>query len=417
MRYCIHRGTQEIGGTCIELEAQGKRLVLDVGLPLDKKDDPALLPHISGFRESDENLLGVAISHAHPDHYGLAKYVLPEVPVLIGEAAQRIVNAASQFMPGMPEFSNVIHLQDREPITLGPFRLTPFLVDHSAYASQAFLIEADGQKIFYSGDFRGHGRSSQRFEELISNPPSDIDLLFMEGTTLSREVAKEGFTPEAELEVEFKATIKKTPKTGLVMTFASAQNIDRMITLYRVAQSVGRELVIDLYAAEILLATDDPTVPQASWEGVSVWVPGFQRGQVWHGKMFELLDRYKPDRIYTEALVADPSRYLLLFRPAMGRELEETECLSGANLIYSMWEGYLEEERLAPFIEWRNRNNLPMIHIHTSGHAPIPDLQRFAKAIAPKTLAPIHTEHAKGFPKYFDNVELQIDGEWREVSR
>ena len=34
MRVCIHRGTQEVGGTCIEIEAEGKRIVLDVGLPL-----------------------------------------------------------------------------------------------------------------------------------------------------------------------------------------------------------------------------------------------------------------------------------------------------------------------------------------------------------------------------------------------
>ena len=35
MRVRIHRGTREIGGTCIEVEAQGKRIALDVGLPLD----------------------------------------------------------------------------------------------------------------------------------------------------------------------------------------------------------------------------------------------------------------------------------------------------------------------------------------------------------------------------------------------
>jgi len=39
MRLRIHRGTKEIGGTCIEVEAQGKRLALDVGLPLDAPDD------------------------------------------------------------------------------------------------------------------------------------------------------------------------------------------------------------------------------------------------------------------------------------------------------------------------------------------------------------------------------------------
>jgi len=34
VRICIHRGTMEIGGTCVEIESQAKRIVLDVGLPL-----------------------------------------------------------------------------------------------------------------------------------------------------------------------------------------------------------------------------------------------------------------------------------------------------------------------------------------------------------------------------------------------
>ena len=38
MRVCIHRDTKEIGGTCVEIEPQGKRLVLDAGLPLDVAD-------------------------------------------------------------------------------------------------------------------------------------------------------------------------------------------------------------------------------------------------------------------------------------------------------------------------------------------------------------------------------------------
>ena len=413
MRFCIHRGTQEIGGTCIELEAQGKRLVLDVGLPLDKEDDAALLPDVAGFREPDESLLGIAISHAHPDHYGLARHVRADVPVLIGEAAHRILNAAGQFMPGMPEFSNVTYLRDREPVALGPFRITPYLVDHSAYDSQAFLIEADGKRIFYSGDFRGHGRTAHRFEELIKRPPTPIDLLFMEGTTLSREVAKEGFTIEADLEPQFAEVMLNT--SGMVMAFASAQNIDRMVTLYHAAQSTGRELLIDLYTAEILRATADPTIPQAYWEGVRVWVPGFQRGQVWHGKKFDLLGRYKSCRVYTEALTADPGRYLLLFRPPMGKELEAAGCLRNGQLIYSLWDGYLEEDRLQPFVEWRDRLQIPMVHIHTSGHAPIPDLKRFSKALAPKMLVPIHTEHGNDFVKYFDNAAPHRDGEWRDV--
>ena len=44
---CIHRGAKQIGGTCIELEQDGARLILDLGLPLDADEaTPDLLPAV-----------------------------------------------------------------------------------------------------------------------------------------------------------------------------------------------------------------------------------------------------------------------------------------------------------------------------------------------------------------------------------
>jgi len=73
MKACIHRGAKEIGGTCVEIESQGRRIVLDVGQPLDV-DDPNQVPlhPVPGFEWPDPSLLGVIISHPHLDHYGLA---------------------------------------------------------------------------------------------------------------------------------------------------------------------------------------------------------------------------------------------------------------------------------------------------------------------------------------------------------
>src|SRR5271165_1056751 len=100
MRICIHRGTKEIGGTCVEIESQGKRLVLDVGLPLDASDpDEFPLHPVKGFHVADPSLLGVVISHPHQDHYGLAYRLPEETTFLIGEAAERILAAAALFSP------------------------------------------------------------------------------------------------------------------------------------------------------------------------------------------------------------------------------------------------------------------------------------------------------------------------------
>jgi len=71
MRACIHRGTREIGGTCVEIESHGRRLVLDVGLPLEVADAATVPLHdVPGFRAADPSLLGVLISHPHANHIG-----------------------------------------------------------------------------------------------------------------------------------------------------------------------------------------------------------------------------------------------------------------------------------------------------------------------------------------------------------
>ena len=148
MQFCVHRGTHEIGGTCVEIEAQGKRIVLDVGLPLDGTDPATMQLHpVPGFDKPDPSLLGVIISHPHQDHYGLAGRLPEETTFLIGEAAQSILEAASNFMPTQLKLKHVLHLNDRKPITLGPFTITPYLVDHSAYDSYAVLVEADGKRL------------------------------------------------------------------------------------------------------------------------------------------------------------------------------------------------------------------------------------------------------------------------------
>jgi ribonuclease J len=68
---CIHRGTQQIGGTCIELACGGARILLDLGLPLDaaETDPTTLLPPVQGLHAPDASLLALVLSHGHADHW------------------------------------------------------------------------------------------------------------------------------------------------------------------------------------------------------------------------------------------------------------------------------------------------------------------------------------------------------------
>ena len=100
----IHRGCHEIGGNCVEIEsASGQRILIDLGLPLAGE---ASMPEVDGLFKASSNLLGVFISHAHPDHYGLLDQVAETTKVFISEAAKNII-AVSDFFTPLPSLGDV----------------------------------------------------------------------------------------------------------------------------------------------------------------------------------------------------------------------------------------------------------------------------------------------------------------------
>ena len=415
MKVRIHRGTEQIGGTCIEVESSGSRIVLDVGLPLDAPDDDheRLLPDVPGFRDADESLLGVVISHPHQDHFGLAKHVGSGVQVYVGEAAHNILTAASHYVPGGQAFPNPRFLSHKKTVEIGPFKVTPYLVDHSAFDAYSLLVEADDKQVFYSGDFRGHGRKAALFEQMIRRPPRNIDVLLMEGTTIGRTGSEEGFPTEQDLEEQFAEAFSKTK--GIHFVWASVQNIDRLVTVFRAAKKTDRFLIISLYAAVVLEATGGDRIPQSDWDGVKVYTPQSERVWVKENELFPDLARHKRNRIFPEDLPALRERAVMLFSPRMVSDWGVQGALEGARFTYSMWSGYLKEERCRRVLRWLKKNDVPFQTIHTSGHASVADLRRFAAALAPRKLVPIHTFEGDRYRELFDNVVRERDGVWWEV--
>ncbi|MFD1330745.1 MBL fold metallo-hydrolase [Methylopila musalis] len=414
MRVRIHRGARQIGGTVVELEHDGRRLLLDCGLPLDgDPDDPGVMPAVDGLAVADDGLLGVVLSHGHRDHWGLLPRARAALPIFMGEATERIFTAAAPFVPGTLTTKASGHLVDGQPLEVGPFAVTPHLVCHSAFDAYELTVDAGGRRLFYSGDIRGHGRKAQLFERLIAQPPSNVDAMLMEGSSIGRLDAASRFPSEGDIESQLFDAIAATE--GMALVAASAQNIDRVVSIFRATRRAGRTLVVDLYAAEILHATNRATIPQTSWPDVALFTPQHQRVKIKAEGLFPLLDRHKANRAFPEALAAEPSRFVVLFRGTMLADLVRAGCLSGARAIWPQWDGYLKDERGASLQAALAAASVPLDVIHTSGHASIFDLQRLAAAIRPRALVPIHTFEAGRFPSLFDNVVVRADGEWWEV--
>lgn len=344
-------------------------------------------------------------------HYGLAHRLPAETSFLIGKAAEAILAAAGLFSPAGLKLKNVLHLADRTPLKLGPFTITPFLVDHSAYDSYAVLVETDGRRLFYTGDLRAHGRKSSLFEKLIAGPPKDVDILLMEGTCVGRE--DRTFPTEDDLVPRLVDIFRRAP--GMPLVWCSGQNIDRIVTIFKACKRAGRLFIMDMYTAEILRSTSNERLPQAEWEGVRVFLPTSQKRRIVQDQAFTVANAYRRYRIFPEALAEAATRSVMLFRPSMVRDVEEAGCLHGACVVCSVWPGYTADEGNQRFMEWLKERGLPLHTCHTSGHASVADLRRLRNAFAGAIAVPVHLADRERFAALFNGVELHEDADWWEV--
>ena len=242
MNLLIHRGTHQIGGTCIELSTERTRIILDIGQELpniynDKPKKISELPKVEGlYRDDTKKIDAILISHGHGDHVGLVEHINPEIPVFMGEKASNILKITAQFTGGRSIYNPLNYLISGQEIIIGDFSITPFLVDHSGFDSYAFVVKTEGKCIVYTGDFRDHGRKKKATDYFRQSIPKGVVTLLIEGTMMSRI----NQIIETEEQIEQKAYKFMKAKDRPVFVLQSATNIDRLVGMYRAAKRSGR---------------------------------------------------------------------------------------------------------------------------------------------------------------------------------
>jgi ribonuclease J len=268
MHFKIHRGTKEIGGSCVEVWTDSTRIVIDLGIPLVNPDRTpfdtreaeklstndlirnGILPDIPSLYQDGSNT-ALLISHAHQDHYGLMSHINPSCTVWLGFPTQLLIELTNTFTGKEWVVQNAHHLKLDKKFMIedGDIEITPYLMDHAAFDAYAFLIKSKGKSLFCSGDFRLHGRQAKLFDWFSSNFKEDVDYLLLEGSTIDRD-DKQQFSTESELEEDFVKVFKETK--GINLVYVSGQNIDRLETIYQACKRTGKIFLIDFYVANVL---------------------------------------------------------------------------------------------------------------------------------------------------------------------
>ena len=377
LKYNILRGKDKIGENLIEISYGKTKILVELGKALD--GDDKLSDMERGVLETDYN--AVIVSHYHADHAGLISYK-SDCPVYIGSGAYRIIEAMCEYH-GEAVAGNVTTYRNGKAFNVGGIKITPFLCDHSAYDSYMLLFEAGGKSILYTGDFRFHGRKEK--EKLLSRLPSKVNTLICEGTNIKSD--KQCFS-ESELENKAVDIIKGSDRPVFILQ--SASNIDRLVSFYRASKRSGRVFYEDNYTA-LLASAACGSIPRPDvFKDVIAFTPRPVRGKR-KDMFFGFKNKCGMGRI------AENSRFVMLVRPSMLgylKKLSDKTDLSGAVLIYSMWNGYKDKAEMKEFLGGIEKLGMQIRTLHTSGHASQKDIELLKQTVSAENYITVHTDSA-----------------------
>lgn len=369
MKLCIHRGTHQIGGIAAEISTASTRILIDMGdeLSLDPNFVSAPL-NIPGVTDGNGHCEAVLFTHYHGDHTGQMLRIRPEIPLYAGALAKDIMRLSSAHSWKKDEalckrIETIRTFSAGVPFLIGDIQITPFSIDHSAADSYLFLIEADGKRILYTGDFRLHGVRGKTMDKILDRRIGKVDAIITEGTTVSRTDGKT--VTEWELQARVRNYLQQYK---YVFVLCATTNLDRIFAL-ACAVPRGKYCICDDYQKTLV-----ETVSK-HWNGISSFY-----------EMPKLLSfKYHPPARFAELgglmFVRANSKF-----EAIIRQYDPAQSI----LLYSMWDGYRTkpDSNIPEFLSLTGT----WAELHTSGHASPDDLRHVIEKADPEIVIPMHTD-------------------------
>lgn len=422
MPYKIYRGSNQIGGSITEIYDNDTRIFVDFGSELSVEPE----------KSSDSKMIGmmqknppdaVMFTHIHGDHIGLL-YAIPDTVkrIYIGSIGLKMLINIRETLLQVKELDEAVRVQLQQEINIltdtsrickyedgvstviGMITVTPFRVDHSVFDAYMLRFQVDGKTIVHTGDYRNHGRLGTDLISDIKTRMAEVpvDILITEGTMMSRQ--KEAVLDEEKMQ---KIATKIMKKHKNVFLICSSTNMESLASFYWATINSSepdkkKPFIVNSYVKKQL-----DLYTKEVGEKEDYWQFRFYRSYPIREKLQFKLSNGKTQKQH----MIDEGFTMLVGTSDYYRELMEEFRDLNPVVIYSMWDGYLQEGKTYSNDElivlekaWHEQ----FIHLHTSGHATAETIAKVIEAVNPVDgIVPIHTENAEGF------LELNISDEMK----
>lgn len=377
-------GLEEVGRNCSFFEYNDEIVIIDMGIQFPEEETPGIdwiIPNISYLEKRKHKIKGIIITHAHYDHYGAVPYVLEKLgnPTIYGTALIReVLKKRLDEMPNVPKMKfHEIKNHDRVKIS-EHFTAEFFGVAHTVPDTTGVMLETPAGKMVHFADFRlEYDKNGQVFnlDEFEWLGKQGVHSLLIDSTNAHEE----GHTVSEELVVSnLEKVFLESEGRIILSTFASM--IDRIAEIIKICERIGRKVIINGRSMKdnfeisrqlgYIKVEPGVVIPIEEMhkfkdDKILLLTPGSQ-GQENSGLMRIVNGEHKYVRIKPGDTVVLSSSVI----PGNERSVQA-----------------IKDNFIRQGAEVKTNNDLD---IHSSGHAPGPDLALVAKLCKPKFIVPVH---------------------------
>ncbi|MES2907298.1 MAG: ribonuclease J, partial [Pseudomonadota bacterium] len=339
-----------------------------------------IMPDIRFIEQERKSVVGLVLTHAHEDHYGAVLDLVPRIncKVYATQFTGALLQAkAAEDSKATPE---IIVVQSRSTLKLGPFEVTFLPVAHSIPESHALGIVTPAGRIIHTGDWKidptpplGDATDLNAFAEFSK---SGVDVLIGDSTNAPRE----GRSPsEKEVAANLTKIIKSAKNRVAVTLFAS--NIARIHSIAEAAQAAGRSVV--LFGRSL-----HRNVAVAKECGYLQDLPPFldmdMYGQLPRGNIVTIMTGSQGEARSALARVAR-------------RNHPHVHLAKGDEVIFSSRTIPGNEKAVGAVVNGLVRQGVHVITsdthlVHVSGHPRVEEIKDLYNVVKPKALIPVHGE-------------------------
>jgi len=247
LKFIALSGTTGVTENLYVYEYGNDMIVVDCGVGFPESEMfgvDLVIPDFSYIKQNAAKLRGVLISHGHEDHLGGLPFLFKDVQTTI--YATKLVGGFIQdkfedYKDKVPKIS--IFDPEKDVLSLGVFKITPFRVSHSVPDGVGFCIDTPEGKIFHVPDYKfdwtpvdGRPFAAAKVATLASQ-----GALALASDALGANTP--GYT-ESERAIEGRIEAIAGSTKGKIYLTTISSNISRMQQTINVAAKLGRKVVL-----------------------------------------------------------------------------------------------------------------------------------------------------------------------------